>query len=141
MTCLVSSHLYDRLQCCGGCINGKLLLFIFYKSVYECHPYKTVQVHTHIALRPLNQDENKLMIYVLLNIHEGNPWLMWEKSRKTKMLMWKSGQNSVRYVGFSFSFFVIERKSHLHLKLFRVVTFKCLNFVYWRWREDSCVVL
>lgn len=82
MTCLVSSHLYDRLQWCGGCINRKKkLLFIFYtvvhKSVYECHPYN--RPGTHIALKPLNQDENKLMIYVLLNIHEGNPWLMWEK--------------------------------------------------------------
>lgn len=92
MTCLVSSHLYDRLQWCGGCIKQerkKKLLFIF---LYCCTQACTNATHinrpgTHIALRPLNQDENKLVIYVLLNIHEGNPWLMWEKNEKTKMLL------------------------------------------------------
>lgn len=62
--------------------------YLFFTLLYECHPYKN-RPGTHITLRPLNQDENKLMIYVLLNIHEGNPWLMWEKNEKTKMLlMW-----------------------------------------------------
>lgn len=92
MTCLVSSHLYDRLQWCGGCISrereAKKVIFIFlqclYTSVYKCHPY-THRPGTHIALRPLNQDENKLMIYVLLNIHEGNPVVnVGKKLRKQK---------------------------------------------------------
>lgn len=116
----------------------KKLLFIFYtvvhKSVYECHPYN--RPGTHIALKPLNQDENKLMIYVLLNIHEGNPWLMWEKNEKTKMLlMWKSGQNFVRNV----QFFLCDWKemSFAFKTFFGVRRHKCLNFEYWGKRDNS----
>lgn len=63
---------------------------VTHQAMYTTPIYKSTRYtkHTYIALRPLNQDENKLMIYVLLNIHEGNPWLMWEKKLRKQKCCW-----------------------------------------------------
>ncbi len=106
--------------------------YLFFLTLLYTIVYTTAAQYkrpgTHIALRPLNQDENKLMIYVLLNIHEGNPWLMWGKNEETKMLlMGKSGQNIWQR---NLRFFFCGDWKEMSFKAFLESVFKCLEFGY-----------